>query len=168
MVGGYEKGYGKGFLGVSFFTWVDVCWGNGLWEEVGKMGTSGNRNCHWAPRFHRGCVDYLSRQFVPKLDSPNAESLLATVDTTSLLVELSIRLNTYPSELNHHTMCTLRIRNDAAAQAVSFVYISFCQNIGHCPILLTGFIPIPILRYPVEELPWHSSFAGTPNRLALS
>ncbi len=39
-------------------------------------------------RFHRGCVDYLSRQFVPKWDSPNCEGELVTVRTTSLLVEL--------------------------------------------------------------------------------
>ncbi len=39
-------------------------------------------------RFHRGCVDYFSRQFVPKLDSPNCEGELATVRTASLLVEL--------------------------------------------------------------------------------
>ncbi len=38
--------------------------------------------------FHRWCVHYLSRQFIPKWDSPNAESVLATVGTTSLLVEL--------------------------------------------------------------------------------
>ncbi len=41
--------YEKGYLGVSFFTWVDVCWGNGLWE-VGKMDTSGNRDCQWASK----------------------------------------------------------------------------------------------------------------------
>ncbi len=39
-------------------------------------------------RFHRGCVDYLSRQFVPKWQSPNGEGELATARTTSLLVEL--------------------------------------------------------------------------------
>ncbi len=38
--------------------------------------------------FHRGCVNYLSRQFVPKWDSPNGEGQMATVRTTSLLVEL--------------------------------------------------------------------------------
>ncbi len=27
--------YGKDHLGVSFFTMVDVCRGNGLWKEVG-------------------------------------------------------------------------------------------------------------------------------------
>ncbi len=36
--------------------------------------------------FHRGCIDYLSRQFVPKWDSPNGEGELAR--TASLLVEL--------------------------------------------------------------------------------
>ncbi len=39
-------------------------------------------------RFQRVCVDYLSRQFVPKWDSPNCEGELATARTTSLLVEL--------------------------------------------------------------------------------
>ncbi len=39
-------------------------------------------------RFHRGCVDYLSRQFVPKWDSQNCEGQLVTVRTASLLVEL--------------------------------------------------------------------------------
>ncbi len=39
-------------------------------------------------RFHRRCIDYLSRQFVPKRDSPNDEGELATARTASLLVEL--------------------------------------------------------------------------------
>ncbi len=39
-------------------------------------------------RFHRRCVDYLSRQFVPEWDSPNGEGDLATTRTASLLVEL--------------------------------------------------------------------------------
>ncbi len=34
------------------------------------------------------CVDYLSRQFVPKWDSPNGEGELVTARTASLLVEL--------------------------------------------------------------------------------
>ncbi len=38
--------------------------------------------------FYRGCVDYLSRLFVPKWDSPNFEGELTTVRTVSLLVEL--------------------------------------------------------------------------------
>ncbi len=37
---------------------------------------------------NRGCVDYLSRLFVTKWDSPNGERELATARTTSLLVEL--------------------------------------------------------------------------------
>ncbi len=39
-------------------------------------------------RFHRGCVDYHSRRFVPEWDSPNGEGKLATARTASLLVEL--------------------------------------------------------------------------------
>ncbi len=39
-------------------------------------------------RFHRGCVDYLSRQLFPEWDSPNCEGELATARTASLLVEL--------------------------------------------------------------------------------
>ncbi len=39
-------------------------------------------------RFHRGCVDYLSWQLVPKWDNPNCEDNLATARTASLLVEL--------------------------------------------------------------------------------
>ncbi len=39
-------------------------------------------------RFHRGCADYLSWQFVQKWDSPNGEGDLATARTSSLLVEL--------------------------------------------------------------------------------
>ncbi len=39
-------------------------------------------------RFHRGYVDYLSRQFVPEWDSPSGEGVLATARTASLLVEL--------------------------------------------------------------------------------
>ncbi len=56
------------------------------------MGTSGNRGpavdvqkC--LEGFHRRCIGYVSRQFVPKWDSPNTESILATVGTTSLLME---------------------------------------------------------------------------------
>ncbi len=44
------------------------------------MGTSGNRGCQCLERFHRGCVGYLSRQFV--------EGKLAMARTASLLVEL--------------------------------------------------------------------------------
>ncbi len=53
---------------------------------VGEQGLLvGIQEC--LERFHRGCVDYLSRQFVSKRDSPNCESELATVRTASLLVE---------------------------------------------------------------------------------
>ncbi len=46
----------------------------------------GVQNC--PEGFHRRCVDYLSRYFIQKWDSPNAESVLATVGKASLLVEL--------------------------------------------------------------------------------
>ncbi len=57
------------------------------------MGTSWNRDCKWAfpeclKGFRRGCVDYFTRQFVLKLDSPNCEGELATARTASLLLEL--------------------------------------------------------------------------------
>ncbi len=39
-------------------------------------------------RFHRGCIDYLGRQFASKRDSPNGEGELAAARTASLLVEL--------------------------------------------------------------------------------
>ncbi len=39
-------------------------------------------------RFHRECVDDLGRQFVPKWDRLNGDGELATVRTTSPLVEL--------------------------------------------------------------------------------
>ncbi len=38
--------------------------------------------------FYRRCIDYLSRNFVPQWDSPNAESALATTGATYVLVEL--------------------------------------------------------------------------------
>ncbi len=49
----------------------------------GLNGALGNRGCvqECFEGFHRGCVDYLSRQFVLKWDSPNAESELATAGT---------------------------------------------------------------------------------------
>ncbi len=54
--------------------------GGGLDEHFGEQ------EC--VERTHRGCVDYLSRQFVPIRDSPNGEGELATASTASLLVEL--------------------------------------------------------------------------------
>ncbi len=61
--------------------------GGGLDGYFGEQGLPvGLQEC--LERFHRGCVDYLSRQFVPKWDNPNCEGELATVRTASLLVEL--------------------------------------------------------------------------------
>ncbi len=51
-----------------------MCRGDGLWEEVGHIGTSGNRDRHLASKkflevFHRQCFGYFDRQFIPKRDS---------------------------------------------------------------------------------------------------
>ncbi len=54
--------------------------GGGLDEHFGEQ------EC--VERTHRGCVDYLSQQFVTKWDSPNGEGELATARAASLLVEL--------------------------------------------------------------------------------
>ncbi len=56
--------------------------------------------------FRRGCVDYFSRQFVLKWDSPNCEGELATARTASLLLLLLLRrapraLESGPSERQH-------------------------------------------------------------------
>ncbi len=40
------------------------------------------------PKCSRGWTDYLPRQVAPKWDSPNAEHVLATAGTKSLLVKL--------------------------------------------------------------------------------
>ncbi len=78
MAGVYEKGH----LGVSFLRGSMCAEGMGCgrrWVLQGIGTASG----------HPGvCVDYLSRQFVPKWDSPNSEGELATARTASLLVEL--------------------------------------------------------------------------------
>ncbi len=61
--------------------------GGGLDGCFGEQGLpAGIQEC--LERFNRGCVDYLSRQFVPKWDSPNGESEFATARTASLLVKL--------------------------------------------------------------------------------
>ncbi len=63
-----------------------VVGGGGLDGHFGEQGLpAGIQEC--LERFHPRCVDYLSRQFVPKWDSPNGEGVLATVRTASLLVE---------------------------------------------------------------------------------
>ncbi len=61
--------------------------GGGLYGYFGEQGLPAGIQ-EGLERFHRRCVDYLSRQFVPKWDSPNGEGELATVRTVSLLVEL--------------------------------------------------------------------------------
>ncbi len=64
-----------------------VVGGGGLDGYFGEQGLPvGIQECR--ERFHRRCVDYLSRQFVPKWDSPNGEGELATARTASLLVKL--------------------------------------------------------------------------------
>ncbi len=55
----------------------------GLYEYFGEQGLPvGVQEC--IEGFHRGCVDYPSRQFVPKWDSPNGKSLLATAGAKSM------------------------------------------------------------------------------------
>ncbi len=79
----------KGSLGCEFLR-GSMCaegMGCGLDGYFGEQGLPvGIQEC--LERFHREYVDYLSRQFVPKWDSPNGESELATERTASLLVEL--------------------------------------------------------------------------------
>ncbi len=38
--------------------------------------------------FHRRCIGHLNRQFVPESDSLDAENVLGTAGTTSLMLEL--------------------------------------------------------------------------------
>ncbi len=57
---------------------------DGYFEEQGLP--AGIQEC--VERFHRRCVDYRCRQFVPKSDSLNGEGKLATARRASLLVEL--------------------------------------------------------------------------------
>ncbi len=66
-----------------------VVGGGGLDGYFGEQGLPvGIQDLKCLERFHRGCVDFLSRQFVPMWDSPNCEGELVTARTTSLLVEL--------------------------------------------------------------------------------
>ncbi len=61
--------------------------GGGIEGYFGEQGLPvGIQEC--LERFHRGCVNLFSRQFVPKWDRPNCEEDLATARTASLLVEL--------------------------------------------------------------------------------
>ncbi len=64
--------------------------GGGLDGYFGEQGLAvGTQEC-LEPCLHRGCVDYLGRQFVPKWDSPNGEGELVTARTTSLLLDSSV------------------------------------------------------------------------------
>ncbi len=83
---------GNGHLGVSFYVgrcvlreWV--VGGGGLDGYFGEQGQPLDIQ-EGLEGFHRGYVDYLSRQIVPKWDSPNDESDFVTAGTTFLLVEL--------------------------------------------------------------------------------
>ncbi len=63
-----------------------------MWEEVGYMSTSGNRSCQLAPKnalndFTDGALTVSAGSLFQNGTSPSAESVLATVGTTSLLVE---------------------------------------------------------------------------------
>ncbi len=61
--------------------------GVGLYGYFGEQGLPVDVR-DFLEGFHQESVDYLSRQFVPKLNSLNAESVLVTAGTTSLLVVL--------------------------------------------------------------------------------
>ncbi len=86
-----------------------MCKGNALWQGVGFMDTSGNRTTSWdrecvlagvgfmdtsgnrdhqlvSRRTLKPCIDYISRQVSPKVNSTNAANVLVSV--TSLLVVL--------------------------------------------------------------------------------
>ncbi len=59
----------------------------GLSEYFWKQGLSvGVQKC--LEGFNWRCINYLGRQFAPKRDNTNAESVLATANVTSLLVKL--------------------------------------------------------------------------------
>ncbi len=65
---------------------------SGLDGYFGEQGLpAGIQEC--LERFHRRCVDYLSRQFVPKWDSPNGEGELATARTAPLGGHTSIDMH---------------------------------------------------------------------------
>ncbi len=60
--------------------------GGGLWGYFWRQGLPvGAQKC--LERFHRGCNDYLSLQFIQKWDSTNNEIVMMTIGKISLLVE---------------------------------------------------------------------------------
>ncbi len=75
---------GRAIFGVSFLRGLNGYFG---------VRPAGIQEC--LERFHRRCVDYLRRQFVPRWDSPNGEGELATACTASQFVELE-GVATYP------------------------------------------------------------------------
>ncbi len=83
-MGIWEGSLGREFLRGSICAEGMGCGLGGYFREQGLP--VGIQEC--LERFHQGCVDYLSRQFVPEWDSPNGEGELATARTASLLVEL--------------------------------------------------------------------------------
>ncbi len=61
--------------------------GGGLYGYFKEQGLPiGVQEC--LEGFHQRCADHLSRFFIPKWASLNAESILAMAVTTSLLVKL--------------------------------------------------------------------------------
>ncbi len=85
------RGVWEGSLGCLFYVGRCVLreWVVGGGELDGYFGEQRLPVCiqECLERSHRGCIDYLSRQFVPKWDRPKSECELATA-RTSLLVKL--------------------------------------------------------------------------------
>ncbi len=78
-------GIWEGSLGCEFLR--GIVGGGGLDGYSGEQGLPADiQEC--LERYHRRWVDYLSRQFVPKWDSPNGKGEEATARTASLFVEL--------------------------------------------------------------------------------
>ncbi len=83
---------GKANLCVSFYVGQFVLGecvvgGGGLDRSFGEQGPPvGVQEC--LDGFHRRCVDYLSRQLVPKWESPIGERELTTAGAWNLLMEL--------------------------------------------------------------------------------
>ncbi len=92
--------------GGSIWEWSFGCeFGCGLYEYFGEQGLQ------WSSRS-------VLKDFTEDALTISAGSLFQNGTARmlrSLLVELSARLNTYPSYLNHQAIGTLRIRDDAAA-----------------------------------------------------
>ncbi len=73
--------------------------GGGFDGYFGEQGLqAGIQEC--LEQFHQRCINYRSRQFVPKWDSPNGEGELATVRTASLLVDLEWVASVHKNKAN--------------------------------------------------------------------